>query len=227
VTVHTEKRYKEPIKEMVKKSNKQGKKNKARKAGRGGMVNPDSLTYRGPLKIPSTLDNRRLTVGQLHYAGTGISSSAAGVISGNIGIGNPSGASAWAAFAALYDEFRVLSFVVEFTPYDRYSAPLAVTTSIVEPALLIAIDRDSAATPTTLGQLAAYESCRQVSLSDPFRMHYKMDGVREATWVTTASPSSSPARGFEWIGTSNSATNSYFFGNLFCTWIVQFRGVDA
>jgi hypothetical protein len=211
-----------------KKGYKRERKNRAQKrAGRSGMVNPDSITYRGPCKIPSTTDNRRITVGQLHYAATGISSSAAGVISGNIGIGNPSGASAWAAFAALYDEFRVLAFVVEFTPYDRYSAPLAVTTSVVEPALLIAIDRDSAATPTTVGQLASYESCRQVSLSDPFRMEYKMDGVREATWVTTASPSSSPARGFEWIGTANSATNSYFFGNLFATWIVQFRGVDG
>jgi hypothetical protein len=212
---------------MAKKGNKSKGRRKSNTTGRAGLQNPDSLRYLGPLKIPATSDNRRLTVGQLHYAGTGISSSAAGVISGNIGIGNPSGASAWAAFAALYDEFRVLSFHVEYTPYDRYSAPLAVTTSIVEPALLIAIDRDSAATPTTVGQLASYESCRQVSLADPFTMSYRMDGVREAVWVTTASPSGSPARGFEWIGTATSATNSYFFGNLFVTWIVQFRGVDA
>lgn len=213
---------------MVKRTKtRKNKSKRSRGRNNGGLSNPDSLRYNGPLKMPSTRDNRRMTVGQLHYAATGISSSAAGVISGNIGIGNPNGASSWAAFAGLYDEFRVLSALIEYTPYDRYSSPLAVTTSVVEPALLIAIDRDSSATPTSVGQIAAYESCRQVSLADPFRMSYKMDGVREAVWVTTAAPTGSPARGFLWIGTANSATNSYFFGNLFVTYLVQFRGVDA
>jgi hypothetical protein len=191
------------------------------------LVNPSSINYTGPTKLQSFEDNARTTCIQMHLGTTGISSTAGGVISGNISFGNPSSAAAWSAAAALYDEFRVLSCVIEYKPYDRYSAPLAVTTAVVEPVCFIAIDRDSSATPTSVDIITGYESCQMVSLSDPWKVSYKMSGVREAAFVTTASPASSPTRGFLWLSNQISGTDSYFFGLLFVTWIIQFRGVDV
>jgi len=210
---------------MPKNNKKRG--NRKRKNGRKAGSSTNSLVYTGPYRPLQNIAGTRSVISVLNYATQTIASDGAGAIAGNIGIGNPSGAASWAKLAAVYDEFRVLSCRIQFNPVDRYDAPLAVTTSVNQPPLLVLIDRDSSNTPANAAAAAGYESCRQVSLSDPWVVGYKMAGVREAVFVTTATPTSSPARGFEWISNAPSATISTTFGYLFLTWLVQFRGIDV
>jgi hypothetical protein len=186
-----------------------------------------ALSYSGPFRPPINLAARKKYTTLLNYATQTISSDAAGVITGNVGIGNPSGAASWTKLAAVFDEFRVLSCVIQYNPVDRYDAPLAITTAVSQPPLLILIDRDSSASPASVATASGYESCKQVGLSDPFMITYRMNGVREATFVTTSTPTNSPARGFEWIASASSSTVSVTFGYLFISWLVQFRGMSV
>jgi hypothetical protein len=189
---------------------------------------PDgALSYKGPLRPPINLAGRKKYTTLLNYATQTISSDAAGAITGNVGIGNPSGAASWTKLAAVFDEFRVLSCIIQYNPVDRYDAPLAITTSVSQPPLLVLIDRDSSASPASVASASGYESCKQVGLSDPWVITYRMNGIREATFVTTGTPTSSPARGFEWIASAASSTVSSTFGYLFISWLVQFRGMSV
>jgi hypothetical protein len=193
---------------------------------RGNVINPPAraITYRGPLTSTGIRQQDHTYTAPLHYS-LAISSSAAGAISGNVDTGNPSGGSGWSTLATVWDEFRVLSARVYYQPVDRYDAPLAVTTAVNQPPLLIALDRDSSATPGSIAVIQAYESCRMVSLSDPWTISWKMDGVVEAEFITTAAPTGSRSRGFIYLALSNSATINTTFGYIFVTFLVQFRGL--
>jgi hypothetical protein len=199
------------------------------KKSQGGVITritPPSkaISYRGPLSTTGMKQQDHTYTAPLHYS-SALSSSAAGAISGNIDMGNPSGGSGWSTLAGVWDEFRVLGAKVKYVPVDRYDAPVAVTTSVNQPPLLVAIDRDSSATPSTTAQIQAYESCDIHGLSDPFSLSWKMDGVVEAEFVTTAAPTGSRSRGLIWLGVANSATVSTTFGYWFITFLVQFRGL--
>jgi len=197
-------------------------KNKNKKRTLGNR-NPDTIIYTGPYKLPAASTNETVTTETLHFQGGTIASTAAGAIQSSVNIGDPSGSGAWAKFAAIYDEYRILSALIEYQPVDRYDAPLAVTVAINQPPLLIAVDRDSNPGVISASSISAYESCRMVNLSDPFSIGMKMNGVREAAWQTTAGPSI-VARGFVWSATTGSATVSTTFGYFLISWIIQFRG---
>lgn len=210
---------------MERKNKNKNKRNQRSRNKKGDVMNPapSALVYSGPFATASTRQNTNVFSLILHGVFT-VSSDGAGVIAGNINTANPSSTGRWAALATQFDEFRPLAGRVTFQPVDRYDAPLAVTVAINQPPLLTAIDRDSSTTPSSTSVVVNYESCKMRCLSDPFSMSWKMNGIADATWITTATPSNVKPKGFIWIGETSSATINTTFGYLLVDYIIQFRG---
>lgn len=200
---------------------KRGKK-KGRKEGIPPSIT--SLSYNGPIIQRGTKQQDHTVTVRIHGIQT-ISSDAAGAIAGSFNSGNPSTFTNWSSLAADWDEFRILGSRWHYEPVDRYDAPLAITTSVSQPPLLFALDRDSASAPGTTGAILVYEDVELYCLSDPFTRSWTMDGPEEANWITTNSPSSSKPRGWLWIAQGASSTINTTFGFALVTLLVQFKGV--
>jgi len=140
------------------------------------------------------------------------------------------GLTGWADYAALYDEYRVLAFQVEYFPTNRYTK---ATTSCV-PGFAV-IDRDSNGALTSTSQALGYASCRVMSLEEPWTdateyrgssipaLKWNMNGgVEEAGWTTTAAPVSATRGAIKTWFTGETASISY--GIVLQRMMVQFRG---
>jgi hypothetical protein len=206
------------------------KPSKGRKGGRRkGGVEPGaaSLKYSGPIWDRGALGNRDMVTANLVYQTTQ-SSNGAGIMTG-VFDQTMTGMIGWSYWAGLYDEFRVLGMQLEFFPVNRYSKLTAVCTPGVG-----VIDRDSNGPLISLANGFGYASCRILSLEDPWadRHFYKgnceppitfrMDGVNDATWTTTAAPSGTnkPAIKFYFSGLTASTPYGLFVQRA----LVQFRG---
>lgn len=181
-------------------------------------VNPsaNSLGYRGPYKLPGSKEQNTLYTIECRSV---LSCASDG--SGNITTvvdNNPSGYLDWSSIAALWDEYRPLSLLVEFRPNNRYSKTTTVTVPIY-----VVVDRDSVGAIASKNAAVQYESCSTNSLDDPWRKGAKTIGISGLTttqWITTASPSATYCIKMFASGCSLSTT----YGDLLITLLVQVRG---
>jgi hypothetical protein len=144
-----------------------------------------------------------------------IASSGAGAI--DLVISNsPAGCPGWSNFVAIFDEYRVLGFEVQFVPYNQYSKSTQVTSSLVG-----VIDRDNAAALTSYNGAVQSSSYSILSLENPWTKTARLMGTtEEGQFFQTSSPTSNV-----WIKLyADSLSLSSTYGRYFVTFRVQFRG---
>ncbi len=193
------------------------KKKKSSKRGKNAMakVSPDPtvLIYNGPPKLPQAREENRTETLELKSV-LSLTSSVAGVIDTVID-NNPSGYLDWSSIAALWDEYRALSLMVHYFPYNRYSK----STTTCRPWYQV-VDRDSNGVLSSVNAAAQYESCVLRSLEDPWTAICKMIASPSGDFKTTASPSFTFCiKGYQ---TGLSASTTY--GEVLITLLVQVRG---
>jgi hypothetical protein len=208
------------------------RKKSGRKITRGTKVpragpSQTTLAYSGPTWDMGAPSNKNMVVVPLLYY-TNLTSSVAGVANPVLDqtMGNYGG---FSDYVVLYDEYRVLSMQAEFFPVNRYSK----TTTSCYPGFG-AVDRDSNGPFLSLGAPSTYSSARLMSLEDPWAdprvykgnvqtpISWKMDGVNDATWITTAAPIASTKPSIKFYFQNLTASTTY--GILYSRVLVQFRG---
>jgi hypothetical protein len=206
---------------MKGRSRKSGTKRKFNEAGPSDRV----LDYRGPLKIPRGIEQDQPVLANL-FVQLALASGAGGVIATEYDDGM-SAYAGWGAYSANYDEYRVLGIQVEYFPNNRYSKTTVTCTPVFS-----VVDRDSTGVLTSATQATSYESCRILSLEDPWtdRRDYAgsacqpiqlhMRGVRDAAYITTAT--TTPTKAIKLYASGLSVSTTY--GLIFVTALVQFRG---
>jgi len=196
-------------------------------ARRLAQPSPSVLKYLGPVWDPGAVGNLDMITANLVY-NTTLTSSAGGIISQSFDQ-TMTGLAGWAYIGAAYDEFRVLAMQLEFYPFNRYSK----TTTVCTPGVGV-VDRDSNAALTSLAQGFGYASCRILTLEDPWAdrrtykgnceppLVFKMDGVNDSSWITTATPTPSVKPNLKVYFTGLTPSTSY--GMAVQRVLVQFRG---
>jgi len=149
---------------------------------------------------------------------TQVSSNGSGIINNTFGLQNPSSFPGWSNLAAVYDEYRVLSAKIQWIPVNGYNKVVATQTCATP--LYVVMDRDSVTTLASVTSACVYDSVKAFDLERPFTYaKYKMNGAREATFQTTASPANLGAYALF----SNNLTASLAYGTIFMQMLVQFR----
>jgi len=176
-----------------------------------------TLKYSGPARPLAVIEQTQL-VTKLMSLSFVISSNGSGVINNTFGLQNPSSFSNWADMAGVYDEYRVLSATIKYVPSNGYNKVVATQTCLTP--LFVVLDRDSVTTLATTTAALAYDSVEMFDLERPFTYSkYKMNGAREATFITTAAPANLGAYCF-W---ANNLTASLQYGTVLMQMLVQFR----
>ena len=176
-------------------------------------LDPDAQVYRGPITSRAGREEADLHTVLLFYIAELISTG--GGVVNNVMDDNPSNASEWSNFSALFHEYRVLGATLEFWPQNRYSK----STTITRPVAAI-VDRSAAG---ALGSYAAafnHPSARMVGLDDPFKVVWHMENAEESTFLQTAS---SAAR--HWFKLyADTVSNTTTYGIYRVSLLTQFRG---
>jgi len=206
---------------------KRNNKNNGERRGRTPQETPPgAVSYRGPMRVPRGLDNLSTKTVILHRADDCVSSGA-GVIVGAVST-NPNGTANWADWVQVFDEFRVLAVEVEFFPRNRYSK----TTTVCVPGYA-AIDHSDSTAPSGATELQEHESCRIMSLEDPWTdrtdfagskqpsLKWRMNGIEESQFLNTSSFTQVPGAIKYYF---SNLSNSTIYGLFFTNYIVQFRG---
>lgn len=145
-----------------------------------------------------------------------LASTAGGTIADIFG-NAPTGAPNWADTNTVWGEYRTLAMTVEFYPNNRYSK----TTTTCVP-LAVVVDRRAATALSSYDNATSRESCRLLSLEDPWRQVVKMEGSEESQFVAVSGPTSS-----NWIKLyATGLTVSTTYGKIFVKYLVQFRNVE-
>lgn len=128
-----------------------------------------------------------------------------------------SAAQNWSSYAAVFDEYRILAFSVEFEPLWQaggstatYWAPIASV-----------VDRSDATALTGMGLASRYESCKKVPGQRKWRQTVTMQSVEDGSFVSTTTTASNA-----WIKVYSSGNSlSLTIGRANIVWIAQFRGL--
>jgi len=189
-----------------------------------------ATSYKGGIWLPGSLEQERVIAQNMLFSQL-LSSSAAGSFFNSYGTNLVTNCTNWTAMSAVYDEYRVLAFEVEFFPSNRYSR---ATTTVTFPGVGV-VDHDNAAPLVSVASGMGYESARMLSLDDPWtdRKEYRgssvpslkwhMSGIDEAPWLNVQAASSIAAYGGIKLAFDNlSASTTY--GRAICRFLVQFKG---
>jgi len=176
---------------------------------------PGVQNYHGPIIPKAAKQENELYSVPLRFTGL-IASTAGGVIDTYYSSDPSSYALAeWTSMSALYGEYRVLGMVVEFAPFNRYSK-----TSTVCTPLMVLSDRDSPTASLGSYQNAmSHESCRILTLEDPWKHSIKMSNAEESQFISTTG--STPLYSIKFYADGLSVSTNY--GRMFVVLLVQFR----
>lgn len=175
--------------------------------------------YRGPIRLPTQdgLDTRTYRV-NLSFSDT-LVSDGSGVMSGYINGGAVSLSSDWTAVAELYRDFRVLGIEVRWVPFYNGS----YQSSLAHGAGAIASVRAAqAAAPADLDSVIQIATWKPMKSSSPTRIHWKMNGIEEAGFSQTSTPSDQNRGGMVWY--INGLTDSSQYGTVYYTFLIEARG---
>ena len=194
-------------------------------------INPHSdaddgnvLEYRGPIRLAkpsgpkSALRTHKTTI---FVSRTSLATNGSGVVTGALLSSAVTGASEWAQYQVLYNEYRVLGMEVLFTPV--YKVNQSGTGAFTAPVINYAPVRSNVAAPSASTQVLTNESCVTKSGHDSHKMLVRMSGSEEAIWFDTASTfSSTSAYGVFWFGDLGTASSGTFmYADL--RMLVEFR----
>lgn len=127
---------------------------------------------------------------------------------------DPSAQSEWSTYAALFDEFRIVTTAVHFIPVYAGSSTAG--------SLIVAYDNDSLVTPGSQTDVITYQNYKCDALYKGLTYLVRRPNVTSsAYWVDVASPSSSSGSVLYSIGYSSPSTVTC---QVITTYHVEFRG---
>lgn len=127
----------------------------------------------------------------------------------------------FASFAALYDEYRVLSIEAQYVPYLRHGNGNVVTLQGGQPWLTVVL-RNSGATPTAYSQLIENSSVQQCSVNENFTRRAKMDSTDEAQIIAT-NTAPSALFGISGFAVLSTMSTTCTYGNVLVRYMIEFR----
>jgi len=176
---------------------------------------PSVQQYNGPIISKSMKEEEELYVVPLRF--TGVVSSSAGAVIDSFYSSDPNSYALgeWASLNALYGEYRVLGMVVKFFPNNRYSK-----TTVNCTPLMVYTDRELPTAATGSYQTAmSHESCRILSLEDPWSHEVKMSNAEESQFISTTGTQALYSVKFY----ADSLSVSTTYGRMFVDLRIQFR----
>jgi len=144
-----------------------------------------SLTYTGPLRWPGGA----LDVGFYQMTTTNALSSDS---SGNfltVASNTPGNFSEYSALKLLWDEYRVLSMAVYYSPAASVPATISGSSLVLAPIFVVA-DRDTATALTSYSNADNYASVKRFELDRRWSFSIRMSGVTDVTWLNLQSTAS-------------------------------------
>jgi hypothetical protein len=199
------------------KGRNKNKRNKKSRSASQAKSNPGNgvQQYTGPSKLPSSSSRGDAIAVRLSLVAN-VSASAGGVIAYGAA-NNPSGYTEWSSWAALYQEYRVLSFLLEYKPhYIGFGG----ATTVNSQALIGYVDRNTGtATATTYSAAYNVQDCKFGNTSQPMTIRSRMSGATEAGWTNTSAPAGYVSHNLTAVG----LTASQICGVAGLYLIVQFR----
>ncbi len=176
----------------------------------------DSTIYGGPVRLPTGggLD-KRTTRANVSVATT-MSTSAGGTAAGTFS-SDPGSTTDWSSLSAIYQEYRVLGFEVEYVPYETVPVSGSRTPGA---GAMDYVHYAGATTPASLDGLLQNANHTSFHTHRPAKVTWRMRGVEEATWqkMSVAQDHGS----IRWYIDGLTASASY--GRFFVTYLVELRG---
>lgn len=178
-----------------------------------------TLTYGGPIRLSTDMgkDSKPIKV-NLTYA-FDIQSDSTGAAYNRINIPGLASTTEFVSYGGLYQEFRVLGIELSYVPFfnGSYSAALeqgSGATAIVHIPLTT--------NPANLDDVLQYATWKPFRTSTPSKHVWRMFGVEESTFASTAAVTSVNHGGIVYY--VNGLTPSQTYGKGMVTFLVEFRG---
>lgn len=177
-------------------------------------VSAKATSYSGPVRFPFEYRQQDLhtTVCTLDQV---LASDGAGQIATVFG-SYASSASGWSNLIAVFDEYRTLAMELKYIPLDRYNRGVSVSTG----PIYTVVDYDTATALSSFADASKYASFRPQSLDVPWVQRAYMNGVENAQFLNTATPSSTIY--IKVYSSGNTFTTNY--GRVVISYRIQFRG---
>jgi hypothetical protein len=137
------------------------------------------------------------------------------VISGNLD-NNPSGTDNWSEYSTSWSEYRVLGIRFEFVPSFAVNTAAIATSPMVSSVLHMA----AAPAIVSYSQCFSYGDSKIGHITKPWVREWRMTETPEAAFIDCSAPTLSSYALTYYADTLTAAT---IYGQIFRTWLVQFR----
>lgn len=137
------------------------------------------------------------------------------VISGNLD-NNPSGTDNWSEYSTSWSEYRVLGIRFQFVPTFAVNTAAVATNSLVTSVLHMA----AAPAIVSYGQCFSYGDSKLGHITKPFLREWRMTEVIESQFVDCSAPA---LNSYTLTYYSDTLTAATIYGQIFRTWLIQFR----
>ncbi len=176
--------------------------------------------YNGPARSIKDVRADDSEIFDIQYIGTGFAASAGGVVNAVLdAYSSMSSSPDWTSIQNLWQEYRIVSYMVKFVPWNKYNQPTTTTLTSVATVL----DRSSSSALTSYSDASGYASCELHPPSSNIVRTIKMNDVGEATFISTAtSPATSDRLYVKFYSSGNTA--SVVLGDYIAFVRVQVRG---
>jgi hypothetical protein len=125
----------------------------------------------------------------------------------------------WTNTASTYDEYRILAWQIEYSPFGRYHTN--VSPNIVAP-IMIACDRTDATAAASMASIVGHVSVRMFNLADSWKYTIRADGLKDFQWT----PCSAPVATFYCKTYADNVSASYACGRFLLSMRLQLRSTE-
>lgn len=150
-----------------------------------------------------------------------LNTNGAGVYTGDFAVRNPSGSSTWNNYTALYSEYRVCAYKVNFIPH----VPAGNSTTVDYRPIFTAFDTDETSlTFANDSQAMAYDNCKYYALFRPWKRYLKVPKITTDGIPNGWQDVDAPVNHGRFAMYAANLDLSAFYGDFYVTYYVKFRG---
>lgn len=192
---------------------KQRQKRNRRRNGKNfpPVPSPSALMYKGIIPYNASETGIVAVLRDQFALSTGVGTS----VSGNLD-NNPSGTDNWSEYSTSWSEYRVLGIRFQFVPNFAVNTAAIATSPLVTSVLHMA----SAPAIVSYSQCFSYGDSQLGHITKPSIREWRMTEVAEANFIDCSAPG---LTSYVYTYYADSLTAATIYGNIFRTWLVQFR----
>jgi hypothetical protein len=172
---------------------------------------PGLIEYHGPIPVNASETGIVAVLRDEFALSTGVGT----VISGNLD-NNPSGTDNWSEYSTSWSEYRVLGIRIEFKPAFSVNTAAVATNTFCSSVLHMA----AAPSIVSYGQCFSYGDAKLGHVTKPQTREWRMTETPEAAFIDCAAPTLSS---YVYTYYADTLTGATIYGQIFRTWLVQFR----